>query len=140
MTESIWILLPLVFSCYLQDFVAQAQCGPFLQTKLYETLDRIEAAPGVQINTGATAAGSGTALPFLPTLARDGDDEATRFPDSRVRDEELLVRAHRAELYDGEGDVDAVEEADSKRPRLWKPDMEADASATPEAGPGEPHA
>ena len=54
------------------------------QHHLMTVLDRVEAAPSVQIQTGQVP--SRTALPMLPdaTSHKDGDDVMR--PDSRVRD------------------------------------------------------
>lgn len=47
-------------------------------------LDRVEAAPSVQIQTGQVP--SRTALPMLPDATSHRDGEDVMRPDSRVRD------------------------------------------------------
>lgn len=105
-----------------------------LQQKLFETLQLVEAAPGTQINTGATS--SSTTIAGPPDMRPDVDPDDIRYPDSRVRDEDVPTRHHRAELYDRESDVDAdrhhePEMPDSKRPRLWNPDEDTGDDAAP---------
>lgn len=58
----------------------------FVSQKLFEVLDRVEAAPGVAINTGA-AGDSRTALQGPPDQNSDIDGDDVRRPDGRVRDE-----------------------------------------------------
>jgi histone deacetylase 1/2 len=60
----------------------------FVSQKLYEVLERVEAAPGVAIQTGQAALGAGAIQGAPDGLVRpdvDGDD--VRRPDARVRDE-----------------------------------------------------
>ena len=61
----------------------------FVTQKLAEVLDRVEAAPGVQIHTGQAGASS-SAVPTLPDGAPDADGEDIRRPDARVRDEGMV--------------------------------------------------
>ena len=61
----------------------------FVSQRLFEVLDRVEAAPGVAINTGASG-DSRTALQGPPDQRMDVDGADVRRPDTRVRDEGAL--------------------------------------------------
>lgn len=59
-----------------------------LQKELLRLLDDVEAAPGVEINTGG-AGTSSSGIPFLPTsfLHPETDSAAIRMPDARATDD-----------------------------------------------------
>jgi hypothetical protein len=110
-----------------------------MQTYLLQRLRSIEAAPGVQINTGGSGASSG-GIPVPPDMRVDADAEDVLYPDRRVRDEDVARRAHRGEFYDKESDGDASRHhegggeggagPEGKRPRLWKGEEEVSNSSS----------
>jgi len=65
------------------------RCAPSrdLQKELLKVLAEVEAAPGVQINTGAAGAGTGGVAVMPDFTSTDADAAEVRFPDRRVRDE-----------------------------------------------------
>jgi histone deacetylase 1/2 len=79
----------------------------FITLKLYDVLDRIEAVPGVQVQTGQTTTANGgiVTLPTFPTVSQQ---QAMAEMNADVRSDSSDARAHRSELYDNEKDNDVV--------------------------------
>lgn len=60
-----------------------------VQRELLKVLSDVEAAPGVQISTGATTSSNG-GIAIPPDMRADADGDDVKFPDRRVKDEGVL--------------------------------------------------
>lgn len=102
----------------------------FVSQKLFEVLQGIEAAPGVQIQTGQAV--SNTTIQGPPDMLMDADADDIRYPDKRYVD--TGKREAQGELYDNEKDGDKDRNHDisneppMKKAKLWEKDKDNNAN------------
>lgn len=113
-----------------------------VKTTLLRQLEKVEAVPGVQINTGAT----NNQIPKAYGSEDRVSAEERLSADERMKDESTDRRMHRSEYYSGETDVDHVdgladmqeardrEARQREAPPIW--DNKAEGAA-PAAGAGQ---